>query len=1086
MLNNTLQGFRLSPQQRHLWSLQQDSLAYQSQCTILLEGKLNPEVFKSALQTVVNRYEIFRTTFHRLPGMKVPIQVVGDSSIPSWSNINLSDWDCQEQIAKIEEILQEERGFRFKFEQGSLLRSSLITLSNYKHILLVTLPSLCADAWTLKNLVQEISQAYAACLQGEEVSSEVVQYIQFSEWQNELLEEEDAQTGKEYWRNQNVSKLAKLKLPFEGKFLGKQEFEPSFLPVKLDPSFTTRIAAVMQQYNASASVFLLTCWQVLLRRLIGKSDIVIGNVCDGRKYEELHGAMGLFAKSLPVYCHLAGNLPFSEVLRQVHQATQTGYDWQEYFVWEQSLSQENKEGFPISFEFEELSGKYVAADVVFSIYKRYVCIDRFKVKLSCINQDDSLVAEFHYDANLFLAEDIERLAGQFQTLLASAIAHPETAISQLEILNPRERQLLLVGFNNTKTDYPKDQCIHQLFEEQAEQTPNNIAVVFEDQQLTYAELNTRANKVAYYLQRLGVGPEVLVGLYVERSLELVIGLLGILKAGGAYVPLDPALPTQGLAVRLQDAQPPVLLTQQQLVTTLPEHTAQVVCLDTDWEMIAQENGQNPQSGATTENLIYVMFTSGSTGRPKGVAVEHQQLLNYLYGIWEKLHLPVGGSYAIASTFAADLGNTAIFPCLCIGGCLHVLSQECASDPEILADYCRRHPIDCLKIVPSHLGALLASSHPQAIAPRQQLILGGEAASWNLIEQIQRYAPACQIFNHYGPTESTVGVLTYKVESKPADGHSAIIPLGRPLPNTQIYLLDQHLQPVPIGVTGELYIGGAGLARGYLNQPELTAERFINNPFSSAPESRLYKTGDLARYQPDGTIEFLGRIDDQVKIRGYRIELGEIEAVLTEHPGVRATVVLAREDEPGNKRLVAYVIPDQEPAPNTTELRRFLQEQLPEYMVPSAFVLLKALPLTPNGKVDRQALPAPDHARPELEKTFVAPRTPTEEVLAGIWAEVLGLERIGIHDNFFELGGHSLLATQVTSRLRTAFQVEIPLRQLFESPTVADLSAIIAQKLVEQADSEMLAQMLTELEELSEDEVQAVFTAEQHSMGKKDE
>ncbi|HEY9650043.1 MAG TPA: amino acid adenylation domain-containing protein, partial [Coleofasciculaceae cyanobacterium] len=729
--------------------------------------------------------------------------------------------------------------------------------------------------------------------------------------------------------------------------------------------------------------------------------------------------------------------------------------------------------FPYSFEFRKQPAQYSAADVSFSIYKQYVCIDKFKVKLTCIRQDDALVTEVHYDSNLFQVEDIERLARYFQTLLASVIENPEAAIGELEILSECDRKQLLVEFNNTQTEYPKNQCIHQLFEQQAARTPEQTAVVFENQQLTYAQLNTRANQLAHHLQSLGVGAETIVALCVERSLEMLIGLLGILKAGGAYLPLDPLVPTERLTFMVQDAGACVILTQQHLAQGFSEQAVPLICLDADWEVIAKQPEENLPCAATPENLLYIIYTSGSTGKPKGVAVEHRQLLNYLHGILARLDLPEAASFAAVSTFAADLGNTVIFPALCTGGCLHVISQERATSPEALVEYCESHAIDCLKIVPSHLNALLTASHPEKILPRKYLILGGEALSWQLVEKIRQYAPSCQILNHYGPTETTVGVLTYAI-SEPIRDKSETVPIGRAIANTQIYILNHYLQPVPIGVPGELYIGGDSVARGYLNQPELTAEKFITTEHlggQDAQLTRVYKTGDLARYLPDGNIEFLGRIDHQVKIHGFRIELGEIESVLSQHPAIGETVVLAREDEQGNKRLVAYIVPNQDPivvgahrrAPLhsheplqqsalISNLRDFLKEQLPEYMVPSAFVQLKALPLTPNGKVDRQALPAPDSIKPELEGRFVAPRTPIEETIAKILAQVLGLERVSIYDNFFELGGDSILTIQIVARANQA-GLQLTPKQLFESPTVAGLAAVAGTTATIQAEQE---------------------------------
>jgi amino acid adenylation domain-containing protein len=490
-----------------------------------------------------------------------------------------------------------------------------------------------------------------------------------------------------------------------------------------------------------------------------------------------------------------------------------------------------------------------------------------------------LTLRIAYPCHRFDTATITRMLGHFRTLLEGMVADPARRLVDLPMLTQAERHQLLVEWNDSSLAYPQDTGIHQLFEAQVARTPDAVAVVFEDQELTYRELNIRANQVAHHLQALGVGPEALVGLYVERSLEMMVGLLGIIKAGGAYVPLDPAFPQERLTFILRDAQASVLLTQQRLSAGLSEPQTQIVCLDTDWELIAQESRTNPINKVAPDNLVYALYTSGSTGIPKGVAVEHRQLCNYLHGISKRLVLSNPASFATVSTLAADLGNTMVFVSLCTGGCLHILSQERVTDPYTMADYFRRHAIDCLKIVPAHLAALHTSLHPEQVLPRRLLILGGEASRSDWVKSLQRLTPDCGILNHYGPTEATVGVLTYHVEENQHAPLTSTLPLGRPLANVQIYLLDPYLQPVPIGVQGELYIGGASMARGYLNRPALTAEKFIPNPFSKRPGARLYKTGDLARYLPDGNIEFFGRLDNQVKLRGYRIELGEIETTL---------------------------------------------------------------------------------------------------------------------------------------------------------------------------------------------------------------
>ncbi|MDF0552704.1 amino acid adenylation domain-containing protein [Kamptonema sp. UHCC 0994] len=1048
MQEQFLEGFRISPQQKRLWMLQQSASnqPYRATFAVKIAGNLNLKVLELALQNLVSNYEILRTNFQCLQGMILPLQIINNQSVPKIIYYNLSGKDPELQAAQVEALFAEVSSRLFDLERGFVLDICLVILSQDLHLLLVGMPALVADRATVKNFVHEISRFYDSNLHGKELCDQPLQYADIAEWQNELFEGADAEIGREYWRKNNLLKFVDLSLPNEKKSELKVEFKPEFIAVKLDIKVVAKIESVAQKHNISTAVFILTCWLVLLWRLTGNSDIVVGTYCEGRNYEQLESALGLFAKYLPVYSHFEEKLKFSENLKQVSESVREAFKWQESFTWEQGteLTEKNRElFFPICFEFEEQLAKRSDVNLSVSIDKQYFCLEPFKVKLSCIQQNDLLNAEFHYDSSLFQIEDISRLAGQFQTLLESTVREPETPISELEILSDRDRHQILVEFNQSPVSNPKfpdDQCIHQLFEQQVEQTPDRIAIVFENQQLTYQELNKKANCLADRLQKLGVGPDVVVALYTDRSLDAIVGLLAILKAGGAYLPLDPALPSASLAFRWQDARSPVLLTQTHLAANLSDRPPQVICLDADWDAIAKLPDRNPNSEVTTKNLVYVLFTSGSTGKPKGVAVEHRQLLNYLNGICEKLELPTGASFATVSTFAADLGNTAIFPSLCTGGCLHIVSSERTNDPAALAEYFNRHAIDCLKIVPSHLAALLAAAPPEQILPRKCLVLGGEAANWELICQIQQHAPNCRILNHYGPTETTVGTTTFTVQSR----HSQTVPLGRALPNCYTYVLDRHRQPVPIGVPGELYIGGAGLARGYLNRAAEQAERFIANPFVSG--ERLYKTGDSVRYLPDGNLEFLGRVDHQVKIRGFRIELGEIETVLSQHPQVRQAIASLREDEPGNQRLVAYVVLDSDrcASPATNDLQSFLRQRLPEYMMPSAFVLLKSLPLTANGKVDRRSLPVPDCLRPELAAAYVAPQTEIERAIATIWQEMLHLDRVGIHDNFFDLGGHSLLIVQLYSKLQGVFNQTISITEIFKYPTINSLAKYLNQ------------------------------------------
>lgn len=1035
MQSLTIEGFQISPQQKRVCLLQEGEKKqpYRVIGKVMIEGEVDRDILEIACQKVVDKYEILRTNFHTLKGMTIPLQVVCDRAI-----INIYEQDLI--TAEIENIFYNLNQLLFNLESGSVLSISLIKVNNKKLFLLIAMPAICADAVSLHNLVREIGGAYTNCLQGKEFSDSPLQYADIAAWQNELFEE-DTETPKEYWRKQDFSQLVASKLPYEQQTEESLEFNPKVISV----NFNSNLLA--GQDNTRVRSLLMACWQVLLWRLTGHSEIAIASYCDGRNYEELDTAIGLLAKYLPVYVKLNANAKFSETCQQINQTIEVVEQWQESFNWEEFWqNQENSQGvsfFPFAFDFCAQPHSFVTESISLSIQKQYICIDRFKLKLACFYQDNDLTAELHYDANLFNREDIERLAAQFQTILASAINNPEIAIAQLEILSPSERQQLLIEFNQTQANFPPYSSVHQWFEAQAQQTPDNIAVVFENQSLTYQELDAKANQLSNHLISLGVKSEVIVALCVERSIDIIVGILGVLKAGGAYLPLDPTLPSEALTFRLQDSQASILLTQKHLINKLPQHQTPILCIDTD----IPPTPQLPNS--PTSSLVYVIYTSGSTGKPKGVAVEHRQLLNYINGILKQINLPKGSSFATISTFAADLGNTAIFAALCTGGCLHIISQERATNSEAFADYFSRHSIDCLKIVPSHLNALLTYSHPEQILPKKCLIIGGEAACWDLIDLVQKHAPECHIINHYGPTETTIGVLTYPINTHL---NSDKVPLGRPIANTQVYLLDSNRQPVPIGVSGEIYIGGDSVARGYLNRPELTAEKFIINPFykDTATQSFLYKTGDLARFRPDGILEFLGRIDDQIKLHGFRIELGEIEAIIRQHPEVRETVVLLREDEPGVQRLVAYIVPrisqnEKEQGISVENLRDFVRHKLPEYMVPANLVFLKALPLTSNGKIDRKCLPIPERLQPELRGDFVPPQNQVESAIAFIWQELLHVERVGIYDNFFDIGGHSLLLIQLHSKLRETFNKPIAVSDIFKHPTINALAKYISQQ-----------------------------------------
>jgi amino acid adenylation domain-containing protein len=663
----------------------------------------------------------------------------------------------------------------------------------------------------------------------------------------------------------------------------------------------------------------------------------------------------------------------------------------------------------------------------------------YPLTVKVVPQSDLLNLCISYDTHHFDSATISRMLGHLETLLEGFVANPEGRLRELPMLTSKESYQILKEWNNTGVAYPQQQCIHELFEAQVERTPDAVAVVFESEQLTYCELNTRANQLAHYLRSLGVKPEVLVGICVERSLLMVIGLLAILKAGGAYVPLDPSYPKQRLGYMLEDSQPSVLLTQQHLIETLPTHKAQIICID-DWEQIGNQSTENPTSNITVDNLAYVIYTSGSTGKPKGAMNTHKGICNRLLWMQDTYQLTSQDAVLQKTPFSFDVSVWEFFWTLMSGARLVIAQPEGHKDTNYLVKLIAQQQVTTLHFVPSMLQVFLEAESLEKCQSLVRVIASGEA----LPAQLQQRFFArlnTQLHNLYGPTETAVDVTFWQCKKDDLSNQNTP-PIGRPIANIQIYILDRYLNPVAVGVTGEVYIGGVGVGRGYLNRPDLTAEKFIPNPFDN---SRLYKTGDLARYLADGNIEYLGRIDNQVKIRGLRIELGEIEAVISQHPAVRETVVLVRSDSVDYKHLVAYVVPQTEQTLAIAKLRNFLESKLPNYMIPAAFVTLEALPLTPNGKVDRKALPTPDTARPELEAIYQPPQTEVEKTIAYIWREVLNVEDVGIHDNFFELGGHSLLLVQLHSKLQKIFQRDFSLVEMFQYPTISHLARYFSQE-----------------------------------------
>ena len=1060
----------LSFAQQRLWFLDQyeaDKPFYNIPFGLRLSGPLNVAALDQSVNEIIRRHEALRTTFSMLDGE--PVQIIAPAKPFILPVTDLEPLPEGEREDEARRLVSEEAGRPFDLAQGPLFRGKLLRLGEDDHVLLFTMHHIVSDGWSMGVLYRELSVLYEAFSRSQPspLPELAIQYADYAVWQRLWLTGELLETQLSYWKKQLEGAPAVLNLPTDRPRPAVQTYRGERRSIELSKELTEELKVLSRKEGVTLFMTLLAAFQTLLYRYTGQEDIVVGSPIANRNRTEIEGLIGFFVNTLVLRTDLSGNPTFRELLQRVRKTALEAYEHQD-LPFEKLVEELNPERnlnhsplFQVVFALQHApTGPRELSGLVSNPVRLDNDTTKFDLSLSMIERSDGLKGSWEYSTDLFDAATIVRIGGHFRRLLEGVVVNPDQSVSDLPILTEPEKHELLIELNDTDHEYPRNKCIHQLFEEQVERSPDATAVIFEDQQLTYRELNGRANQLAHYLQQLGVGPEVLVGICMERSLEIVVALVGILKAGGAYVPLDPEYPKERLAFVLDDTHAPVLLTQERLAEKLPALSARLVCLDRDWPQIAEEPQENAENKVSADNTAYIIYTSGTTGKPKGVMISHHNVSRLFRATEPWFHCSRGDVWTVFHSYAFDFSVWELWGALLYGGRAVIVPYWMSRSPEQFYELLCREQVTVLNQTPPVFRQLIQAD--QSVIDHTQLalrliILGGEVLDFQSLRPwFDRHGDECpKLVNMYGITETTVHV-TYRVvkaiDIKPGIGSL----IGAPIPDLELYVLDKHRQLVPIGVSGELYVGGAGLGRGYLNRPELTAERFVLNPFSTRKTGKLYKTGDLVRRLSNGDIEYLGRIDDQVKIRGFRIELGEIEAVLSQHPAVRQTVILAREDvedaksttqiaERRNenpksaKRLVAYVVPRQEGAPTINELRSFVKQKLPEYMVPSAFVFLDSLPLTSNGKVDRQALPVPSQNRAELEESFVAPRTPTEEMLAGIWAELLHVEQVGIHDSFFDLGGHSLLATQVVSKLRETFGVDLPLRFLFDAPTVAGLA-----------------------------------------------
>ena len=1097
------QELPLSFAQQRLWFLEQlqpGNPFYNIPAALRLSGPLNIPAFARSLQTIVQRHESLRTTFKTVKGK--PLQVIAPTVAMDLAVVDLRSLPSSTRENEARYLAMQASQHSFNLAQGPLFQSSLLQLSETDYVVLFNIHHIISDQWSIGVLSHELTTFYEAFSQGKSITLPElpIQYADFAHWQRQWLHEATVEPEPslydrqlKYWQQQLADIPTQLQLPTDRPRPPVQTFRGATQSLEISPDIAKALRTLSQQSEATLFMTLLAAFQSLLHRYTGQTDILVGSPVANRTQAATEILIGFFVNILVLRAQFWGNPSFQNLLAQVRETALEAYAHQdlpfeklvEELQIERDLSRDPL--IQVMLVFQEAVTPITNPHISLTPLEFENSTAKFDLTLFVADTQSSLVCTLEYNTDLFNRDTIANLLVHFQNLLAGIVANPHQPVSELPLLTRSEQYQLLAEWNQTQADYPFT-SVTQLFEAQVEKTPDGIALVAEQQQLTYQALNQQANQLGQQLQALGVGPEVRVGIYLERSLEMVIGLLGILKAGGAYVPLDPSYPQERIAFMVADAQVSVLLTKTSLKQTLPDPgTSIVLCIDEEGEAIAPSTLTNPAPRVTPNNLAYVIYTSGSTGRPKGVMISHRAIYNHMAWMQQEFPLTPEDKVLQKTPFSFDASVWEFYAPLLRGAELHLAKPKGHKDIAYLAEVIAQRQITTVQFVPSLLNLLLQETAIEACTSLKRVFCGGEALS----SELQQHALtklSATLHNLYGPTEACIDT-TYWTCS--LDRGQNPIPIGCPIANVQVYILDQALQPLPLGVPGELHISGVQVARGYLNRPELTAEKFIPNPFRTQgvgtreeqiqnlrsqnssefripnsefriPFSRLYKTGDLARYRPDGTLEFLGRIDHQVKIRGFRIELGEVEAALTQHPNVHEAVVLARTDEPGAQQLVAYIVPTVE-TDTTNELRissdrlrADLKARLPGYMVPSLFLQLEALPLTANGKVNRQQLPAPKQTRPDLEAAYIPPQSDLEQLIAAVWQTVLPVDKIGIHDNFFDVGGHSLLLVQVHSQLQEQIDLPLTIMDLFKYPTVSTLAQYLSSQQQPQSEAHSAA------------------------------
>ena len=1032
----------LSFAQERLWFLEQlepESSVYNICRASRLLGNLNTSALEASLNEIISRHETLRTAFRLVDGR--PVQVVQPIQNISIEYVDLRAFPDNERDAEIQRRIKADLDCPFDLSTGLLLRSTLLRAGHQEHVLILMTHHAASDAWSMGILTRELWTLYQAYSNGNPSQLEPlpVQYSDYAVWQRDWLQGEVLKAQLSYWK-EHLKNLPFLNLPTDRPRKPRQSFHGARLTIALRDELTSALNEMCHRHAVTPFMTLLATLQVVLYRYTGQEDFAIGSPIANRRRPEVEGLIGFFVNTLVLRANFFGISSFKDLLLQTKGAC-LGADANQDLPFEklvQELQPERDQSrnplFQVMFVLQNATSPFSGIPGLrFEPMEGAATRSPFDLSLFLREREGKYIGYIEYSSDLFNCDRIERMAGHFQTLLEAIVADPDQPIATLPILTEAERHRLLIEWNDTAADYPKDKCIHELFEAQVERTPDAIALEFEGKEITYRELNRQANQLAHYLSSLGLRPERLVGIYVERSIEMVVGLLGILKAGGAYVPLDPRYPRERVKFMIDDSGISTLLTQKVFLSSVACGGMLTIVLD-DLQPYCRGNKESPQNCASSDSHAYVIYTSGSTGIPKGVIGTHRAAVNRLAWMWERFPFESHEKCCVKTSLSFVDSIWEIFGPLLKGVRMTLIPDDAVKDIPRFVQILAHTKITRIVLVPSLLQSILDTvPNIQSKLPALKIwSSSGESLSKELAEQFRTSLPDRTLLNLYGSSEVAADVTFYDCSER-RSGSKMLI--GRPINNTQTYILDSALQPQPIGVTGELFIGGAGLARGYLNRPELTKDKFIGNLFSNNTSSRLYRTGDVACYRPDGNIDLLGRLDSQVKVRGYRIELGEIESVIVQHPGIRAcAVTVHNNDRIRSGQIVAYIVADCPIA----EARRFVASKLPEYMVPSQFVILERLPLTSNGKVDRKALPLPNPVTWPTD-SLVEARTDIEQLIAQVWREMLKLDHFRIDDNFFELGGHSLLAAQIVTKLRLALAKQIPVRILFEAPTIAQLA-----------------------------------------------